>query len=331
MPLYDLPLDEVRARTSEVREPDDVDAFWADTVAQARAHDLALVTEPVDAGLRLVETHDVTFAGFGGHPVRAWYTRPAGVDEQLPAIVEFRGYGGGRGLPHEHLVWASAGYAHLVMDTRGQGSAWGAGGHTADPGGSGPAVPGFLTRGIESPQNHYFRRLYTDGVRAVDAVRALPGVDPGRVAVTGISQGGAITLAVAGLADVAAAMVDVPFLCEIPRAIRITDSDPYSELVRYLSVHRDAVGMVERTLAYLDGTVLAARASAPVLFSVALMDPICPPSTVYAAYNRYGELAAQAGTAPMKEIVEYPFNQHEGGDAHHTVRQIAFLERVLRA
>src|SRR5690606_37615407 len=123
----------------------DVDAFWADTVAQARAHDLALVSEPVDAGLRLVETHDVTFAGFGGHPVRAWYTRPAGVDEPLPAIVEFRGYGGGRGLPHEHLVWASAGYAHLVMDTRGQGSAWGAGGHTADPGGSGPAVPGFLT------------------------------------------------------------------------------------------------------------------------------------------------------------------------------------------
>ena len=29
--------------------------------------------------------------------------------------------------PHERVLWAAAGYAHLVMDTRGQGSTWSVG------------------------------------------------------------------------------------------------------------------------------------------------------------------------------------------------------------
>ena len=48
----------------------------------------------------------MTFAGFGGHPVKGWLTLPAGADGPLPLVVEFVGYGGGRGLPHEHLLWA---------------------------------------------------------------------------------------------------------------------------------------------------------------------------------------------------------------------------------
>ncbi|MFJ6677320.1 acetylxylan esterase [Actinosynnema sp. NPDC091369] len=41
------------------------------------------------------------------------------------------------------------------------------------------------------------------------------------------------------------------------------------------------------TLAYFDGVHFAQRATAPALFSVGLMDPIRPPSTVYAAFNHY--------------------------------------------
>ncbi|WP_374100720.1 acetylxylan esterase [Naasia sp. SYSU D00057] len=36
----------------------------------------------------------------------------------LPAVVEFIGYTGGRGYPHERLAWPAAGFAHVVMDTR---------------------------------------------------------------------------------------------------------------------------------------------------------------------------------------------------------------------
>ncbi len=327
MALYDLPLDQLRVFRPEPAEPADFDEFWTTTLADARTHDLGVRAERLDGPLRAIDAWDVTFAGFGGHPVKAWLTRPAGASEDLPVVVEYIGYGGGRGFAHERLVWAAAGYAHLVMDTRGQGGTWGAGGATPDPAAAtGPHTPGVMTMGIESPRDHYYRRLITDAVRATDAARELPGVDASRVAVTGGSQGGALTLAVAGLVpDLVAAMPDVPFLCCIRRAVELTGEYPYAEVTKYLSVRRDMVETVFGTLAYLDGVSFARRARAQALFSVALMDTICPPSTVFAAYNRYGEHAAADGAAPLRDIVEYPFNMHEGGQAHQVERQLRWL------
>ena len=56
-----------------------------------------------------------------------------------------------------------------------------------------------MTRGIEDPDTYYYRRLMTDAVRAVEAVRSLPAVAVDSVAVQGVSQGGGLALAVAGL------------------------------------------------------------------------------------------------------------------------------------
>lgn len=324
MALFDLPVDQLRDYRSGTSEPHGFDDFWRATLAEARAHDLDVRAERVDVGLRAVDVHDVTFAGFGGHPIKAWLLRPAGATEDLPTVVEYIGYGGGRGLPHERLAWATAGFAHLVMDTRGQGSTWGGAGATPDPAGTGPAFPGVMTRGVEDPRDHYYRRLFTDAVRAVEAARTLPGVDAARVAVTGGSQGGATAIAVGGLVpDLLAVMPDVPFLCDVRRAVTITDQAPYSEIRSYLRVHRDAVERVLTTFDHLDGVFHARRATAPTLFSVALMDTICPPSTVYAAYNAYGELAGDA--RPEREIVEYPFNDHEGGQPYQWDRQRRWL------
>jgi cephalosporin-C deacetylase len=319
----DLPLDELVSYRPEVAEPDDFDAFWTRTLDEARSHDLDVRSEEVDTPYRTVTVRDVSFGGFGGDRIGAWFTVPRGpaADEPLPAVVEFIGYNGGRDLPGESLRWASAGYAHLLVDTRGQGARWGGGGRTADPHGSGPATPGFMTRGIDDPDTYFYRRVFTDAVRAVEAVRTLPGVDAAHVAVQGGSQGGGITLAVAGLVpDVVAALPDVPFLCHFSRALDICDKDPYAELTRYLAVHRPRVDDVLHTLSYFDGVNFARRATAPALFSVALMDLICPPSTVYAAYNHY---------AGEKEIEVYRFNDHEGGESYQRQAQIRWLDKLL--
>jgi cephalosporin-C deacetylase len=203
------------------------------------------------------------------------------------------------------------------MDTRGQGSTWSVG-DTADqePDGA-PAHPGFMTRGILDPATYYYRRVFTDAVRAIEAARANPSVDPERIALTGGSQGGGISIAAAALApDVAAVMPDVPFLADIARAITVVDRDPYTEVTRYLKAHRDHTDRVLRTLGYVDVAHLGRRATAPALFSVGLMDEICPPSTVYAAFNEYGG---------PKEIVEYPFNDHEGGAGFHDIAKMRWL------
>ena len=239
MPRFDLSLHELESYRPDIRQPSDFDDFWAETIRAARAIDHEVVVIPIDTPLRQIDVFDVTFPGFGGDPVKAWLWTPRGMPGPLPTIVEYNGYGGGRGLPHERLTWAAAGYAHLFMDTRGQGGAWGSGGQTPDPYGSGPSAPGFMTRGIEEPSDYYYRRVFTDAVRAVDAVRSLDIVDSTRVAVAGGSQGGGIAIAVGGLVDgLVAVMPDVPFLCHFERAIGMTERDPYQEVVRYLKVNR---------------------------------------------------------------------------------------------
>ena len=129
-------------------------------------------------------------------------------------------------------------------------------------------------------------------------------------------------LPLAAMTRGAAVLADVPFLCHLRRAVDLADSDPYAEIARYLAVHRDHVEEVFRTLSYVDAVHLGARAEAPALFSVALMDPICPPSTVYAAFHAYGGPA---------EIEVYAYNGHEGGQAHHQSRQLVWLREVLAA
>ncbi len=318
MARFDLSLDELRTFTPPVSEPTDFDEFWAATLTESRAIGGAMTLDRVASPLATVEVYDVTFAGYRGQPVKAWFMVPANSAGALPAVVEFNGYGGGRGLPHEKLAWPSSGYAYLFMDTRGQGSGWGSGGHTADDASTGPSHPGFMTRGIESPETYYYRRLFTDAVRAIDAVRTLDRVDATRIAVTGGSQGGGIALAVAGLVgDLVGVMPDVPFLSNFERAVAMTDADPYAEIVRYLSVHRDLVEQTFHTLSYFDGVNFAARATAPGLYSVALLDTICPPSTVFASFNRYA--------IADKQIEIYQFNNHEGGGGHHWPRQAAWL------
>jgi cephalosporin-C deacetylase len=321
MALFDMPLDQLRAYAPERDEPADFDAFWRATLEATRAHPLDARFEPYDAGLRTVETYDVTFAGYGGQPIKGWLLLPRQRSGPLPAVVEFIGYGGGRGFPTDWLLWSSAGYAHLVMDTRGQGSAWSPGATPdTEPDGGNGHFPGFMTRGVLDPATYYYRRVFADAVRAVETAQSHPAIDGTRIAVTGGSQGGGISIAAAGLVpEVSVCMPDVPFLCHYRRATEITGSHPYEEISRYCMIHRDKVDRVFGTLSYFDGVNLAARAKAQALFSVGLMDEICPPSTVFAAYNHW---------AGPKDIRVWRYNHHEGGGTYQNQEKVRFLREV---
>ena len=315
--LVDLPLAQLRTYVPDLAEPADFAEFWSGQLESARANGAETSFAAANSRVRHAHVFDVTFPGHGGDPIKGWFIEPLASDPGAAVIVEFIGYGGGRGDPFDWLNWSCAGHPHLIVDTRGQGGRWRSG-DTPDLGDNGaPSTPGFLTRGIASPHSHYYTRLFVDAARAVDAVRGYDRVAGRPIVTTGGSQGGGLAIAAAHLAgDVAATMPDVPFLADFRRAVEVTDSDPYVELAYYCKVHGEKAEQAFATLSYVDVANHAKRISAPALFSVGLADTITPPSTVFAAYNHY---------AGPKDIAVYQFSGHEGGGTRHFLAQLAFL------
>ncbi|TWD81762.1 cephalosporin-C deacetylase [Kribbella amoyensis] len=333
MAMFDLSLEKLREYRPDVTVPADFEEFWRLSIEKARTEDLAARFEKVDNKLAVIDTYDVTYSGFGGTRVKGWLHVPAGATGPLPTVVQYHGYSGGRGFPHATTLWAQAGYAHFVMDTRGQGFSSGGGSSTPDdsPYAGLNHTPGFMTAGITDPETYYYRRVYVDAVRALEAVRTSPLVDPAKILVTGGSQGGGISIAAAGLAplagiDLVGCAPDVPFLCNFQRALRITDKDPYHEITRFLQGFREFVEPAYRTLDYFDGVNLGRLAKVPALFSVALMDQTCPPSTVFAAFNSFG---TAAGAEVAKDINVYSYNGHEGGQAYQHDAQLDWFADVF--
>ena len=319
--LHDMPLEELRTYRGKSGEPEDFDEFWAGTLAQAREKSWPAKLEPVPHPFAHLDIFDVTFAGWEGEPVKAWLRLPAGARGPVPGVVVYQGYGGGRGFAFENLLWADAGYAVLSVDTRGQGASWGLGDTPDSSEAAGPQVPGWMTRGIQSPQTYYYRRLIADCVLGFEAMAALPQVDAGRVAVMGGSQGGALSLAVGALSpQVAAVAARVPFLCDFRRAVEITDEYPFQEITDYLATHRMEEEQVYRTLSYIDGVNFARRAHAPADISLGLMDVTVPPSTVFAMANNY---------AAPKNLRVWSHNGHEGGGMYDDLEALHFFAQKL--
>ncbi len=130
--LTDLPLSELRHYVPDVIEPADFDEFWSGQLATARPAARPPEFTPASTLIRHADVFDVTFSGFAGDPVRGWLLVPHDPAPRGAVVVEYIGYGGGRGDPLDWLNWSSAGYIHLVMDTRGQGGGW-LGAETPDP------------------------------------------------------------------------------------------------------------------------------------------------------------------------------------------------------
>ncbi len=215
MASVDMPMEKlVEYRPEQTARPD-FDAFWCAARAESDKVPLNPTFTPVAEALPLAHVYDVAFDGADGVRVKGWVLTPRDVSKPLPAVVQFIGYSGGRDYPHALAPHILNGFCAFIMDSRGQGGATGQRLATTHGGARGVITPGILDK-----EEYYSRSFYRATVRAVEAVRTRSEVDGNRIAAIGGSQGGALTIACAGLSPHVKAMApDVPWLSHFRRSI----------------------------------------------------------------------------------------------------------------
>jgi len=303
MPLVDMPLDQLKKYEGISPRPGDFDEYWERALAEMRAVDPELSISPSTFQVPFADCYDLYFTGVRGARIYAQYVKPKNVPEPHPALVQFHGYSGHSGDWTSKLGYAALGFSVLAMDVRGQG------GKSEDTGGvKGNTLRGHIIRGVDDdPDNLLFRHVFLDAAQLAGIAMSLPEVDPKRVAASGGSQGGALTLACAALEPRIAKLAPVyPFLSDYRRVWEMDlAKDAYEEIRTYFrsfDPRHEREESFFRKLGYIDVQHLAPRIRGDVLMAVGLMDTVTPPSTQFAAYNKI---------ASNKDVVVYPDFGHE--------------------
>jgi cephalosporin-C deacetylase len=315
MPSIDMPIDRLREYKPSLYRENDFEAFWDDTINLAVRQPLNAELIPYDLSARGVDTFAVRFDGLGGGRIAGWYLRPS-TNGKFPGVCCYHGYSARGQRPLDLLNLASQGLCVLSMDCRGQN------GQSQDamtyPEGH---ASGWMTQGIRHPSTYYYRYVYADAVRALELLARRDEVDEERLAITGASQGGALSLAVSALSErPILSLPDIPFLCDFRRSVAITSAGPYPEIVNFLKTFPHLQDDVTRTLGYFDNLNLAPWINCRTVISNCLCDDVCPPSTIFAVFHHM---------TCEKHMEIYPYHKHEVPYEHNEYKFRELL-RVLR-
>ncbi len=301
--MFDMPLEQLHQYKGRNPKPEDYDQYWERGLAEMREVEPQVEFEAASFRCSYAECFHMYFTGVGGARIHAKLLRPRASTEPHQAVLMFHGYGGNCGEWIDKLPYVAAGYTVAAMDCRGQG------GRSEDVGGAtGTTLRGHVIRGLGGPPDGLlFRQIFLDAAQLARIIMDMPDIDAARVAATGGSQGGALTLACAALEPrLRKAAAVFPFLCDYQRVWEMDQArDAYLELQTWFRQFDPLHGREKEIftqLGYIDVQHLAPRIEATTLVSIALMDTVCPPSTQFAAYNKIRS---------EKQLVVYPDYAHE--------------------
>ena len=270
-----------------MKEPDDFDTFWNKVKAELSAVPMKELEKTLitNASLRI---YDVKIACAGEKPVSGYLCLPLKASpKSCPAIVSFHGagvrssfvrrtwakqgmialdinaHGIENGKPRQYYEDLKKNYYYAVLDRfrKNNYNRWNR--HDRD--------------------KYYFKGVYMRLMRALEYVKSLPEWDGKHLIVTGDSQGGAQVLAACALDhDITFAKAGVPAMCDHSGCLgdRLSGwPGLYTE-----KEHKENPAYA-KCAAYFDGAYFAKRIQCPIWFSTGFVDRVCPPSSVFAAYN----------------------------------------------
>jgi cephalosporin-C deacetylase len=154
-----------------------------------------------------------------------------------------------------------------------------------------PKIPGYNGAQQYSPASaFYFYNVHLRCLQALNYLLSRPDVDPSRVVVVGGSQGGRLGIVVAGLDARVSAVVS---------CIANSPNNPHLRWVAACNAAKtdgmDLAGAPpvpddaqSRCMAYYDPMNFAPDIRVTVLMNAGLIDPVSPPFSIWAVFNRLG-------------------------------------------
>jgi len=262
--------------------PEDFDSFWAAQKAALAKVPVKFTLTPVTTQAKTVDAFDAQIDGLGA-PVSGYYGRPKNAQpKSYPAILFVHGAGvGGSSLGGTY--WAEREGGMLAMDINAHGLPNGKPAEFYKQQEAGP-LQNYRYIGRADRETNYFKGMFLRLVRAIDFLTAQPEWDGKTVIVYGSSQGGFQAFAAGALDErVTFICAGVPAGCDHsgisvnringwPKLVTITDGKPNEAELQ--------------TARYFDNVNFARRCHAKgAAVTVGFIDTVCPPTSVYAAYN----------------------------------------------
>ena len=147
------------------------------------------------------------------------------------------------------------------------------------------ALSGYFNYNMDDKDRFYYKRVYLGCVRANDFLTSLPEYDGSNLAVTGGSQGGALSIITTALdSRVKSLGAFYPALSDVTGYLfdRAGGWPHYFDKTnRSVNEKKDKIS----TISYYDVVNFARRVKVPGYYSWGYNDETCPPTSMYAAYN----------------------------------------------
>lgn len=268
--------------------PEDFDAFWQESKAEADAVPLEMRRSMVnDFALDGFNVETFRFTGMQGRQLQGWIAYPPGA-RRLPGFLWIPPYGRESLLPNQYGT--REGFVSLSFNFHGYGAFYQ---EEYTP------ARGYFAEGASSPKTWIFRTMLQDLMIAARILQAQVEVDEEKIAAMGLSQGGGMAIWLGSLSPIIRCVVaDLPFLGAMPYTLsKSAHRYPPKELVDYMQTIPVGKETVEHTLSYYDTLNMALRCAKPTLVSLGEKDPACRPEVVRAIFEALPN---------QKVLVEYP-------------------------
>ncbi len=254
--------------------PADFDTFWANQKAQ-------LASIPIDPVLTLFEstatynTYRINIASVDNRRVYGYVTVPNGAGP-FSAVLTLPPFGSMPNIANPEPTLTTA-FDAISMSISI---------HNTEPDVMDPNS--YIPDNIEVREEYYYRTSILAAVRSLDYIFSRSDFDGQNVVVTGNSQGGGLSICLAGIDNrVKAISVANPALCEYA-SFKYGRASGFPYYVWSGSAQNvNTINFdVDEASKYYDAKYFAQRIEVPCLVTTGYQDIVCPTSTVFGATNQ---------------------------------------------